>query len=64
MTSKMLGMQLKRGQAVRLGTPGGGGYGAPEARDPAAVARDVSLGFLSADRATALYGDAWKGSAQ
>ena len=60
MSSKMLGMQLKRGQSVRLETPGGGGYGPASDRDPAAVARDVALGFLSADKATALYGPAWQ----
>ncbi|MFY9212377.1 MAG: hydantoinase B/oxoprolinase family protein [Aestuariivita sp.] len=59
MASKMLGMALKRGQCVRLETPGGGGYGAPADRDPAAVARDVALGFISEDNATALYGPAW-----
>ncbi len=34
MASKMVGIKLKRGQAVRLETPGGGGYGdAARARD-------------------------------
>lgn len=60
MTSKMLGMALKRGQSVRLETPGGGGYGAAEDRDPIRVARDVELGFLSKARATELYGHAWQ----
>ena len=60
MTSKMLGMELKRGQSVRLETPGGGGYGPASERDPQAVAHDVALGFLSEENATALYGAAWQ----
>ena len=64
MASKMLGMALKRGQSVRLETPGGGGYGPASDRDPGQVARDVALGFLTADNATALYGTAWKEAEQ
>ena len=60
MASKMRGIRLAQGQAVRLETPGGGGYGAPSDRDPAAVARDVGLGYLSSDEATRLYGAAWQ----
>ncbi|MDX1781293.1 MAG: hydantoinase B/oxoprolinase family protein [Thalassovita sp.] len=60
MASKMRGISLKQGQAVRLETPGGGGYGPSEGRDPAKVARDVALGFLSPEKATELYGAAWK----
>ncbi|MEM9013349.1 MAG: hydantoinase B/oxoprolinase family protein [Pseudomonadota bacterium] len=60
LTSKMLGMKLHRGQAVRLETPGGGGYGAAAERTPREVARDVALGYLSAEAATEAYGAAWK----
>jgi N-methylhydantoinase B len=60
LASKMLGIKLKKGQSVRLMTPGGGGYGPARDRDPAAVARDVALGYLSAPAATATYGTAWK----
>jgi len=56
MTSKMVGAKLARGQRVRLETPGGGGYGDPMIRDPEAVARDVSLGFLSPEAAARDYG--------
>ena len=35
MTSKMLGIALKRGERVRLETPGGGGYGPPAQRSGA-----------------------------
>ncbi|MGY9047755.1 MAG: hydantoinase B/oxoprolinase family protein, partial [Rhodobacterales bacterium] len=60
MTSKMRGIPLKAGEAVRLETPGGGGYGPAADRDPAAVARDVALGFLSTAEAVRLYGTAWQ----
>jgi N-methylhydantoinase B len=60
LTSKMLGIKLTKGQAVRLDTPGGGGYGPATDRDATAVARDVALGYLTPDKATELYGPAWK----
>ena len=60
MGSKMRGIRLTRGQAVRLETPGGGGYGPPDARDPARVARDVALGLMSDAAADAAYGPAWR----
>ena len=44
--SKMRGLRLARGQAVRLETPGGGGWGDPAQRDRQAVARDRALGLL------------------
>jgi N-methylhydantoinase B len=37
-------------------TPGGGGYGDPLARDPAAVVRDVRLGYYSRDEVQTLFG--------
>ena len=55
MASKMVGISLDRGQAVRLETPGGGGYGDPHDRDPKAVARDVRLGFVSTEQARDAY---------
>ncbi|GGC21932.1 methylhydantoinase [Marivita lacus] len=60
LASKMLGIKLTKGQAVRLDTPGGGGYGPATSRDAQAVARDVALGYLTPDAATDLYGPAWK----
>lgn len=54
--SKMVGIKLKRGQRVRLESPGGGGYGNPFERDPEAVARDVELGYVSRDAALRDYG--------
>jgi len=59
MASKMVDIPLAEGQAVRLETPGGGGYGPARERDPAAIARDVAAGLLSTEGARAAYGDAW-----
>jgi N-methylhydantoinase B len=60
LASKIVGIKLTRGQRVRLETPGGGGYGEARERDPAAVARDVRLGYVSADLADKDYGTAWR----
>lgn len=60
LASKMLGIKLVRGQAVRLSTPGGGGYGKAADRAPEAVARDVALGYLSPEAATETYGSDWQ----
>ncbi len=60
LASKMLGIKLTKGQAVRLETPGGGGYGKAADRAPEAVARDVALGYLSPEAATDAYGPAWR----
>jgi N-methylhydantoinase B len=62
LASKIVGIKLTRGQRVRLETPGGGGYGVANERDPAAIARDVRLGYVSADLADADYGTAWRGT--
>jgi N-methylhydantoinase B len=35
--------------------PGGGGLGDPLARDPAAVQRDVAMGYVSREAARNLY---------
>lgn len=51
MVSKMVGIKLKKGERVRLQTPGGGGYGEPSARLQAARERDQALGYVTADAA-------------
>ena len=56
--SKAQDIPLKPGDRVRVGTPGGGGYGAPDARDPKLVAEDVRLGRYSPEEASALFGTA------
>lgn len=54
--SKEQDIPLKAGDRVRVGTPGGGGYGDPRRRDRALVRRDVALGYYSADEAERLFG--------
>ncbi len=44
--SKVVGVKLRRGQRVRLESPGGGGWGDPARRHPVARARDERLGYL------------------
>ena len=56
MLSKMVGINLARGQRVRLETPGGGGYGLPHDRLPERVAEDVRLGHISLNHAKDEYG--------
>lgn len=46
MVSKMVGIKLKKSQRLHLETPGGGGYGTPNERDPQAVMRDIALGYI------------------
>lgn len=46
---------LAPGEVISVQTPGGGGYGPPDQRDPEAVARDVRLGKVSAERARSIY---------
>jgi N-methylhydantoinase B len=47
---------LCEGDTVTHYTPGGGGYGDPLQRDPAAVARDVRAGLVSREAAERDYG--------
>jgi N-methylhydantoinase B len=54
--SKEQDIQMKAGDRVRVGTPGGGGYGNPLERDPASVRRDVSLAYYTVDEAARLFG--------
>ncbi|MNV94941.1 hypothetical protein D3C71_1897840 [compost metagenome] len=42
----MLGIQLQRGDRVRLETPGGGGYGDPAGRAPEAREHDRKMGYV------------------
>ena len=59
--SKAQDIPLEPGDRVRVKTPGGGGYGDPQDRDPALVAEDVRLGRYTAERARALFGKAAAG---
>ena len=49
-------LELEAGDVVSIRTCGGGGYGPPEERDPALVARDVREGKISRARAREVYG--------
>jgi N-methylhydantoinase B/acetone carboxylase, alpha subunit len=54
--SKAQDIPLKPGDRVRVGTPGGGGYGDPKERDPQAVAEDVRFGRYTKEQAAELFG--------
>jgi len=56
MASKMVGIRLKRGQRLRISSPGGGGYGPVAERDPAKIAEDVRLGYVTPEGAARDYG--------
>ena len=56
--------KLKRGDMVRIATPGGGGYGDPRERDPAALARDILDGKVTTEYAREHYGDKLVAQAQ
>ena len=47
---------VPHGGRVQMAFPGGGGYGAPEDRDPTQVRRDLALGYISAECARQEYG--------
>lgn len=54
--SKAQDIPLSPGDRIRVRTPGGGGYGPPEARKAEAVENDLRLGRYSADEAKRLFG--------
>ncbi len=56
MTSKAVGIKLRRGDTVHISSPGGGGYGPPEQRDPEEVAADLALGYETVDHVRDAYG--------
>ena len=56
-------LDLVPGDVISVRTCGGGGYGAPEERDPERVLRDVLEGKVSAARARSLYRVAVEGRA-
>ncbi|MBP6683832.1 MAG: hydantoinase B/oxoprolinase family protein [Leucobacter sp.] len=47
---------MKRGDVIQLNVSGGGGFGNPAERDPAAVQYDIENGFISEAFATEHYG--------
>jgi len=54
--SKCAAASLKRGDLLRIETPGGGGYGDPHKRDRQAVTADLSSGKISLTEARRSYG--------
>jgi N-methylhydantoinase B len=48
-------VRILEGERVRSFSCGGGGYGPPFEREPAAVAKDVREGWVSAERARTVY---------
>ncbi|MGB7241752.1 MAG: hydantoinase B/oxoprolinase family protein [Sulfitobacter sp.] len=48
--------RIKAGDTLIFETPGGGGFGVPQDRDPNALARDVTAGLVSCDAAKSHYG--------
>src|SRR6267154_5671819 len=55
LVSKVTDIRIRRGQKVRLETPGGGGFGDPATREPERVVRDVRLGYISREAARRDY---------
>ena len=49
-------MRIRRGDRLRLETPGGGGYGDPRERPDAAIERDLAMGYLTVEGAERAYG--------
>ena len=54
--AKVFGRHIKAGDGWTLYAGGGGGFGSPKQRDPAAVAHDVRQGYVSRANARDLYG--------
>jgi len=54
--SKEQDIPMRAGDRVSVATPGGGGYGDPFTRDPAAVLADLRLGYYAAADAEARFG--------
>ena len=56
LSSKVAGITLSAGESVRIETPGGGGYGSPDAREPRLLAADLRGGKVSVSAAERDYG--------
>ena len=52
---KCTGLPVPKGTIIRQYTGGGGGYGLPEERDPAAVRQDLQEGFITEEHAREHY---------
>lgn len=56
LTLKAVGVELTPGDAITIKAGGGGGYGDPLLRDPAAVLDDIREGYVTLDHAADAYG--------
>ena len=56
LVSKITGVELRRGDRVRIASPGGGGYGDPAERPAGALARDLRLGYVTPRHVREAYG--------
>ena len=54
--AKVLAVNLKPGDAYRMRSGGGGGFGTPFSRDVESVLHDVRQGYISIETASRLYG--------
>jgi N-methylhydantoinase B len=54
--SKTVNRKLRRGDVLSMRTQGGGAYGPPEERDPAAIERDLREGKITPEGAQKAYG--------
>ena len=54
--SKDQNIMIHEGDTIRVSTPGGGGYGNAFERDPELVARDVNLGYYTAEEIRERFG--------
>ncbi|MGZ5729623.1 MAG: hydantoinase B/oxoprolinase family protein, partial [Burkholderiales bacterium] len=54
--SKVARLELKVGDAIRIETPGGGGYGSPAERPTDRIAQDLASGRVSHGEAKRQYG--------
>ncbi|MEM8729350.1 MAG: hydantoinase B/oxoprolinase family protein [Pseudomonadota bacterium] len=49
-------VRIPAGETLRFETPGGGGFGDPDTRDPDAIARDLDEGLITPQAARDIYG--------
>lgn len=59
--TKDANVPIRRGDRIRISTPGGGGYGNPLERTVELVVEDVRNGYISRETARAVYGVMFKG---
>ena len=53
--NKFADIQIQAGDEIRIVSPGGGGYGPPEKREPSEVLDDLREGLVSPEEAQDIY---------